>query len=117
MEIVNCHAYPGKTLMAKRRNAEAAGVIYCGRGTAVGNKWSHLPSTAACYRVATREEAIARYRLWLWRQLQIKNPAVLAFFGRLSEDSVLGCWCVPLACHGEVIRRAWYWLRKQKEPS
>lgn len=45
----------------------------------------------------TREEVIAKYREWLINQPDLMN--------QISElkDKVLGCWCVPNACHGHVL--------------
>jgi hypothetical protein len=37
------------------------------------------------------------------------NPQLEAML-ELTEDSVLGCWCKPEACHCDVIAAAWYWL-------
>lgn len=46
---------------------------------------------------ADRAAVIARYRVWLLAQ-----PELLA---RLPElrGKVLGCWCAPLPCHGDVL--------------
>lgn len=75
--------------------------VYVGRGSVWGNKWSHKEGTQAEFIVATREEAIAKYREWIQTQ-----PQMLA---RLKElkGKTLGCWCKhpknPLACHGDVL--------------
>ena len=73
--------------------------VYIGRPSKWGNPFSHLPNTLARYRVATREEAIARYEEWLRRQ-----PDLMADLKEL-KGKVLGCWCAPLACHGDVLVR------------
>lgn len=71
--------------------------VYIGRGSKWGNPYSHLPSTLAQYRVATREEAIAKYREWIQTQ-----PELLASLYEL-KDKTLCCYCLPLACHGDVL--------------
>jgi hypothetical protein len=45
----------------------------------------------------TREEIMVKYRAWL-----TGNEELLA---RLPElrGKVLGCWCAPLACHGDIL--------------
>jgi hypothetical protein len=48
-------------------------------------------------RDGTREEVIAKYRQWL-----MGRPDLLARLGEL-RGKVLGCWCKPKACHGDVL--------------
>jgi hypothetical protein len=45
----------------------------------------------------TREEVISKYREWI-----MKQPELLADLHEL-KGKVLGCWCKPLACHGDVL--------------
>lgn len=73
--------------------------VYVGRPSPFGNPYSHKPSTHAAFRVATRDEAIAKYRTWLMAQ-----PELVAKVKRELKGKVLGCWCAPeKACHGEVL--------------
>lgn len=80
--------------------------VYIGRGrcpqTEVYGKWgnpfSHLPTSAAQFRVATREEAVAKYREWLLAQ-----PHLVERAKRELKGKVLGCWCAPQSCHGDVL--------------
>ena len=46
---------------------------------------------------STREEAIEKYREWIQTQ-----PRLLSMLHYLKGYE-LGCWCKPLACHGDVI--------------
>lgn len=49
----------------------------------------------------SRPESILQYHAWFYRQLEFSpefKEAVLALKGL-----TLGCWCAPLACHGDVI--------------
>ena len=73
--------------------------VYIGRPSIWGNPFSHLPNTLAKFRTRTREEAIARYDEWLDTQ-----PQLLELIPTLA-GKILGCWCVPLACHGYVLLR------------
>ncbi|HXV06301.1 MAG TPA: DUF4326 domain-containing protein [Solirubrobacterales bacterium] len=94
--------------------------IYIGRGRDPrsgepgrwGNPFSHRPSGQAVTRVATRAEAIERYRAWLWEQIKA---------GRVDLDELaaldgktLGCWCAPEPCHGEVLAAAASWAAARK---
>jgi hypothetical protein len=47
----------------------------------------------------TRAEVITKYEAWLLRQ-----PALMADLPEL-HGKVLGCWCAPHACHGDVLAR------------
>jgi hypothetical protein len=41
--------------------------IYIGRGSVLGNPFSHLKSSKASVVVNSREEAIERYKSWLYK--------------------------------------------------
>jgi len=71
--------------------------VYIGRPSKWGNPFSHLEGTAAKYRVSTREEAVEKFREWIQTQ-----PRLLADLPEL-KGKILGCWCKPLACHGDVL--------------
>lgn len=49
----------------------------------------------------SREESILQYSVWFHRQLEFdwnfKRKALLL------KGKILGCWCKPKACHGDVI--------------
>jgi hypothetical protein len=47
---------------------------------------------------ATREEVISAFEKYARG-----NPALLDAIKALPEDAVLGCYCKPEACHGDVI--------------
>lgn len=75
--------------------------ILIDRSTKWGNPFGHVRDrrTTASVLVITRDEAIARYEEWLPSQ-----PHLIAALPEL-RDKVLGCWCRPLACHGDVLIR------------
>lgn len=73
--------------------------IYIGRPSKWGNPFSHKDGTLAKFRVATRDEAVAAYEVWLREQ-----PELMAALPEL-RGKVLGCWCKPLSCHGDVLAR------------
>jgi len=63
--------------------------IYIGRPNKWGNPFSE-------YKYG-REECIQKYREWIQTQ-----PNLLADLHELKGKR-LGCWCKPLACHGDVL--------------
>ena len=81
--------------------------FYIGRGSVLGNKWSHKEGTKAEFICSTREEAIECYRQWLWKQLKSGNKTIINELEKIKPDSILVCYCVhpsgKVRCHGEVI--------------
>jgi hypothetical protein len=67
------------------------------RTTIWGNPYSHKDGTLAKYKVNTRKEAIEKYKEYI-----LNSPELLAKLPEL-QDKVLGCWCKPLACHGDIL--------------
>lgn len=64
--------------------------VYIGRPSKWGNPFS-------IGKDGTREQVIEKYREWLAR-----NPALQAELTGL-KGKVLGCWCAPKACHGDIL--------------
>lgn len=79
----------------------AAYDVLIDRTTKWGNPFSHLRGqrTLAKFLVATRSEAIRRYEDWVRDQ-----PGLMAALPEL-RGKVLGCWCEPSPCHGEILVR------------
>ena len=82
---------------------------YIGRGSPLGNPYSHMKGTKAQVVVATREEAIARYRRWFAEQCYFNKPEIIRELQRLltlakEGDLNLVCFCAPQSCHGDVIK-------------
>jgi len=73
--------------------------VYIGRPSKWGNPFSHMPNTLARYRVTTRAEAIKKYREWIMTE----NMALGLSVRRELKGKVLGCWCKPLPCHGDIL--------------
>lgn len=61
-----------------------------------GSKWGN-PFILG--RDGTRAEVIAKYKDWIQTQ-----PQLLKALPEL-RGKVLGCWCAPRACHGDVLAR------------
>lgn len=67
--------------------------VYIGRPSKYGNPFH-------CGLDGTREEVIERYENWLQ-----ENPELIKDICRELQGKILGCWCHPLECHGDVIVR------------
>ena len=60
-----------------------------------------------------REEVIKKYRTYLYNCIKVSDQ--LNCLADMKEDTVLGCWCKPKPCHGDVIINAVNWLKERKE--
>lgn len=76
---------------------------YIGRGSPLGNPF-------VIGKDGSREQVIAKYRVWLNEQIMRKNPDVLDELNRLGNKAInekglaLQCFCYPKPCHGEIIK-------------
>ena len=64
--------------------------VYIGRGSIWGNPFKIGPD-------GTRKEVIEKYREYI-----LNNPELMAKLPEL-KGKVLGCYCKPKACHGDVL--------------
>lgn len=69
--------------------------IYIGRGSKWGNPYSHIYGNGIY--VSTREIAIEKYKEYI-----MNKPELLKDLHEL-KDKVLGCFCKPKACHGDIL--------------
>lgn len=74
--------------------------VYIGRPGPWGNPFTHLEVSAGQKKVDSREEAIACFELMVSR-----DQAMIEKIKRELRGKVLGCWCSPKACHGEILAR------------
>lgn len=74
--------------------------VYIGRPSPYGNPFSHKADTLARFRVATRDEAVIKYEAWVRSQ-----PELVARIKRELRGKVLGCWCHPKRCHGDILAK------------
>lgn len=68
---------------------------FIGRPSIFGNPF---PITST----VDRDTVIRKYEEWVRNQ-----PEVLAAIQALPHDAVLGCFCAPKPCHGDVIVKIW----------
>lgn len=79
--------------------------IYIGRPSPWGNPYSHRFDAAVDARnvVGSREEAIDAYERRLRILLEEDREFMVEKFFKPIAGKVLGCWCHPKPCHGEVL--------------
>lgn len=80
--------------------------IYIGRGSVWGNPF-HITADI------TREMVIDKYRQYLWNKIRQGGITIDQLIN--LDGKVLGCFCKPQACHGDVIVKAVQWALIQKE--
>ncbi len=66
--------------------------IYIGRPSKWGNPF-------VIGKDGNRDEVIAKYAEWIKTQ-----PELMAALPEL-KDKILGCWCRPYKCHGDVLAK------------
>ena len=77
--------------------------VYIGRPSVWGNPFE-------IGRDGIREEVIQKYRCWITQQ-----PGLMEQLPML-RGKVLGCWCSPKGCHGDVLAElADYGIQHQSE--
>lgn len=71
--------------------------VYVGRGSKWGNPYSHKEGTLAEKVVGSRSEAIQKYEEYL-----LSNEDLMRDLPKL-RGKILGCWCKPKSCHGDIL--------------
>jgi len=70
---------------------------------------------------SSRDESIAKYRVWLWEQIQAEDKAVLGELSRIwqlsqkVEEINLYCYCAPLSCHGDIVKSCLEWMEENSK--
>ena len=75
--------------------------IYIGRGSEWGNPFK-------IGKDGTREEVIEKYEEWLLEIRSAPNNAIRPSLVRAKiflKDKILGCFCKPKACHGDILKQ------------
>ena len=65
--------------------------IYIGRPSIWGNPFKIGKNSTS------REESLVRYRIYAKENIIIQKRLMEL------EGRILGCWCKPLACHGDIL--------------
>jgi len=90
--------------------------IYIGRPSKWGNPYTHLMDTKnkALFVYPSREAAIEAYRKRLIEHIKTEQVSLEELAS--LHNKILGCWCAPKACHGDVLIKASAWAYKQLNP-
>ena len=88
------------------------GCVYIGRVSGSDFHWGNpfgRRGNLVAVRVSSREEAVSCFRRWLVGSAfldveQGRRQWIIDHIGEL-RGKVLGCFCAPAACHGDVLAR------------
>jgi hypothetical protein len=72
---------------------------YIGRPSVFGNPYP--------MRNETNPETARKFVIDQFEAYARTNSVLLTCIRELPEDAVLGCYCSPLPCHGDVIIKIW----------
>ena len=105
----------GKVLVVNVRNYRGENMIYIGRrNISWGFEESILKNMKRDVGM-NRDESVDRYRMWLWGEVK-KSGDVWDELVRLvnvligGNDVILGCWCKPKRCHGDIVKGCLEWM-------
>ena len=73
--------------------------VYIGRPSCWGNPFSHKEGTLAEFKTGSRKEAVDKFEQYL-----ISNKGLMKDLPSL-KGKVLGCWCKPSLCHGDILAK------------
>lgn len=82
--------------------------VYIGRGSVLGNPFPINESVGD-----TREVVIEKFRQYLLKS--VKSGEITLEYLASLDGKVLGCFCKPKPCHGDVIVKAVTWAKKELE--
>ena len=85
-------------------------IFYIGRGSLLGNPFSHLYSTEDKYFCMDRQHAVDEYKIYFIKQFKENievRKLILEMYNILKSgvNIYLKCYCYPLQCHGDVIKK------------
>lgn len=118
MTVANFHHYKSVPAL---REAFGKDFLYVGRpnrtyklaGSPLANPYVNNPRAKG----VVVDNPIQAYRKWLWGEIGRGNERVLKELRRITESTVLVCWCAPSPCHADVILEAVTRLRDRTNGS
>lgn len=83
--------------------------VYVGRGSPLGNPYTHRKNSKAKFVVSDRETAILKYKEYLLEEISKENVKILSEIQKIQNKLAKGnvnlvCYCSPKKCHAEVIK-------------
>lgn len=88
-------------------------VVYIGRKSSYYHNWMKFPESPLGnpfhLNMMSRTESIEKYKAWLKEKLSQKGPKFqeinrIRDLAKMKEVWLV-CWCKPLPCHGDVIKK------------
>lgn len=73
-----------------------------------------IPELANQYKVGVdgeKGECVNLYHKWLMAKIKAKDQTIISAILTLKETDKLACFCSPSSCHGEIIIKAWQYLK------
>ena len=99
------------TVVNRRTHHPTSDDYYVGRGSVLGNIYTCKPlsKTKALHQCETREESIAKYKVWLLDKIATKDVDVCSVLNAIYKHAKYGrvylvCYCKPHACHADIIK-------------
>jgi len=84
--------------------------FYIGRGSSLGNIYSHLPNSKALHQVERRDQAVDKFEVYLNNEIEKGNKKIIEALNAiylLSKGGTVNlvCYCHPQRCHGDIIKK------------
>ena len=99
-------------IVNKYKHKKTTNDIYIGRGSCLGNPFTHLDTndTKAQFKCESREEAITSYENYLKDKISSKDIEICRELNNIfllaqKNDVNLVCFCKPKSCHGDIIKK------------
>lgn len=96
----------------KHKHKKTAKDIYIGRGSELGNPFTHkeLENTKAQYKCDSREKAILNYEFYIRDKIEKRDSNICKKLNEIfsmacKNDVFLVCFCKPKSCHGDIIKK------------
>lgn len=101
----------GTITVVRKGTPPAPGAIrvYVGRGSPLGNPFTHKDGTKAPTKVGSRAEAVQAYAAYLKEKLAQKDERIRKALNEIALAAMRGqrveleCYCAPHACHADVL--------------
>lgn len=72
-----------------------------------GNPFTYIKNIPDTIYVASREISVMRFEQWLEGKIPVFEPRRDWILENLNllKDKKLGCYCKPLECHGDILKK------------
>ena len=100
------------------RNYQGENMLYIGRKNVSWGFEESVLKNMNRLGGMNRDESVERYRVWLWGEVKKKGVVydeLVRLVNKLKkgEEVILGCWCFPKKCHGDIVKGCLEWMLKK----